>query len=87
MLPLLLAFTSPDLPPVTHDPQPSYAVCLEIEHDIYQGVEFGIISQDQADALIQRCIINYSSGPNAPHILESWPPTAHLAQRIRALHF
>ena len=71
MLPLFLAFTSPSLPPITHDPQPSYMLCEEMENDIYQGVEFGIITQDQADALILRCIINYSNGPNGPHIIES----------------
>ena len=65
------SFTSSNLPPVTHEPHPSYMLCEEMEHDIYEGVEFGIISQDQADALMLRCIINYSSGPNAPHILES----------------
>ena len=62
----LLASTSP-----IHSlaqPKPSYSICQDMEHDIYQGVEFGIISQDQADQLMIRCLINYSSGPNAPHV-------------------
>ena len=69
MIPLLLAFSEPNPEFLLTHPQPSYQICQEMEHDINQGVQFGIISQDQADALILRCVINYSTGPNAPHVL------------------
>ena len=70
MIPLLLALTQPNpslLQPT--EPQPSYVLCQEMEHDVYQGVEFGVITQQQADDLIIRCLINYSTGPSAPHVL------------------
>ena len=70
MFPLLFAFVQPNTDLIqVHNPEPSYVLCYEMEHDIYQGVDFGIITQSQADALIQRCIVNYSFGPGGPHIL------------------
>ena len=71
MLPILLAFVEPN-PQflLTPNPTPSIQLCFEMEHDINQGVEFGIITQDQADALIMRCVVNYSTGPNAPHVTD-----------------
>ena len=40
--------------------QPAHHICVEMEHDVYQGVEFGIITDEQANALLMRCLINYS---------------------------
>ena len=70
MIPFLLALTEPD-PAFLHqlDPKPSFAICFEMEHELFQGVEFNIITEEQANKLIERCLVNYSTGPNAPHIL------------------
>ena len=71
MIPFLIAFIEPDRDfLLTHPPEPSYQICLEMEYDIYQGAEFGIITKDQADALLLRCLVNYSTGPNAPHVTD-----------------
>lgn len=69
MIPLFLSLNLASASPLLAQPEPSYTICQEMEHDIYQGVEFGIINQQQADALLIRCLINYSTGPNGPHVL------------------
>ena len=63
IIPLLLATANPDyylLPP----PTPSWHICEEMAHDIQQAVEFEIINQEQADKILLRCLVNYSTGPN-----------------------
>lgn len=49
---------------LTHDPAPAAQICEEMSHDIRQGVEFGIITEKQANKILLRCLINYSSGPS-----------------------
>lgn len=67
MIELLLSYTPPNPDYLRlHDPEPAYQICQEMEHELNQGVEFDIISQEQSDELIMRCLINYSTGPN-PH--------------------
>ena len=67
MIELLLAFTGPDIDYLrSHGPAPSYHICEEMEHDINQAVEFDIITERQANEILLRCLINYSTGPN-PH--------------------
>ena len=46
----------PYLPP----PVPSYQICIDMEHDLKQSVEFNIISDDQMNSILLRCLINYS---------------------------
>lgn len=70
MIPLLLAFVSPNPDYLIHNnPTPSYHLCEEMSHDIDQAVEFDIITEEQANAILLRCLINYSTGPNGPHVL------------------
>ena len=77
MIPLLLvarlvphlSITQPNTDLLLSHPEPSHQICMDMEHDIYQGVEFGIITQDQADELLLRCVINYSSQPGTYNVL------------------
>ena len=69
MIPFILAFTEPNPDYLLAHPEPSSILCEEMKYDIYQGVESGIITKDQADELILKCVLNYSTGPNAPHVL------------------
>ena len=59
MFELLLALSTPNPSLLTPEP-PSYSLCEAMEPDVQQGVDFGIISQEQANALLLRCLINYS---------------------------
>lgn len=62
-IPILLAsLASPTV--FIDDSRPSYMICEEMDYELRQGVEFDIITDDQADALTLRCLINYSSGPS-----------------------
>ena len=71
MFPLLLAFVQPNADLIqVHEPTPSYSICYEMEYDIYQAVEFGIITKNQANEILLRCVVNYSTGPNAPHVTD-----------------
>ena len=63
MIPFLLAtsFIAADanqnyLPPID---EPSYSVCLEMEHELQQAVEFDLITADQMADVLIRCYINY----------------------------
>ena len=55
---LLLATltTSPSL----SEPPPAYQICFEMESEIWEGVKFGIITEDEANHLLLRCLVNYS---------------------------
>ena len=64
LLSLLLTAASVDGDYLRRHPLPAYHLCEEMEHDVYQGVEFGIITDKQANALLMRCLINYSSLPS-----------------------
>lgn len=69
IIPILIAsLSSPTM--IIDDPKPSYQICEEMDYELRQGVEFDIITDDQADALTLRCLINYSSGPSThyPHL-------------------
>lgn len=62
-IPILIAsLSSPTM--MIDDPKPSYSICEEMSYELVQGVEFDIITKDQADELTLRCLINYSSGPS-----------------------
>ena len=63
MLPFLLTSTilladanQNFLPP----PSESNQICLDMEHDLQQSVEFDIITQNQYYDILIRCYINYS---------------------------
>ena len=67
MLPIFLAATlvvadadQHYLPPPD---EPSYQVCIDMEHELQQGVEFGLISTDEMHDVLIRCYINYSKRP------------------------
>ena len=64
MIPILLATTlsvadanQHNLPPLD---DPSYQVCIDMEHDVRQAVEFDLITTDQMYGILKRCYINYS---------------------------
>lgn len=63
MFPILLStiLNTADAPQNYLPPQdePSYQVCIDMEHDLEQGVEFGYISTDQMHQILIRCYINY----------------------------
>lgn len=39
---------------------PSWHICEAMEHDLQQSVEFDIITDEQMNAILLRCLINYS---------------------------
>ena len=57
IIPLLLAIAQPS---------PSIQLCVEMTPHLYHAVEQEIINQEQAELILARCIVNYSTGPN-PH--------------------
>ena len=65
IIPFLIATVTPQYH-LLSEPTPSWHICEEMEHDIYQAVEHDIITEDQANKILMRCLINYSTGPN-PH--------------------
>ena len=38
----------------------SWHICEDMEHDLQQSVEFDIITDQQMNAILLRCLINYS---------------------------
>ena len=52
----LLMFNTPTAFPS----EPAWKICEHMEHDLQQAVEFGIITDDQMNAILLRCLINYS---------------------------
>ena len=46
-----------NLPPLD---DPSYQVCIDMEHEVQQAVEFDLITTDQMYDILKRCYINYS---------------------------
>jgi len=48
-----LLFSSPVL-------EESWQICEDMEHDLQQSVEFNIITEQQMNAILLRCLINYS---------------------------
>ena len=39
---------------------PSWHICEAMEHDLQQSVDFNIITDQQMNAILLRCLINYS---------------------------
>ena len=67
ILPLLLATLSPNYS-VVSEPTPSVQICVEMESHMRHAVDHGIIHKDQANLILARCLINYSTGPGTHYI-------------------
>ena len=46
--------------PTAFPSEPAWKICEHMEHDLQQSVEFGIITDKQMNAILLRCLINYS---------------------------
>ena len=61
MIPLiltsLLATTTPVQPALEDE---SWRVCEYMQYDLQQSVEFDIITPEQMNAILLRCLVNYS---------------------------
>nr|BDD46407.1 hypothetical protein 6 [Pelagibacterales bacterium] len=62
MIPLilstLLTYNTPT--PTLVEQQESWSICEQIEPELQQAVEFDIITPEQMNAVLIRCLINYS---------------------------
>lgn len=56
----LLLLASLTTTPTLSEPPAAYQICFEMENEIWEGVEFGIITEDEANRLLLRCLVNYS---------------------------
>ena len=46
--------------PTAFPSEPAWKICEHMEHDLQQSVEFDIITDEQMNAILLRCLINYS---------------------------
>ena len=60
MIPLLLFLGVTTPTPITIEPHEPIHLCDAVLYELYQGVEFNIITADQADRVYIRCLVNYS---------------------------